>query len=77
MELPESAQQILRQEHRFKHYKDHLEQCIQDFMTVCESVPEALAEMFEDHVEKARQNFLPGLTTLSWNSLNIGKIYLK
>ena len=74
-EIPESAVQVLRQEHRFKSYKDHLEQCIEDFQNVCDSIPEPLMELFEDHIEKARQNFQAGLSTLSWNSMNIGMLF--
>ena len=70
--IPESAQQVLQQESRFKGYKDHLELCIKDFNDVCDSIPEALKGLFQGHVDKALQNFQPGLSTLAWNSMNIG-----
>ena len=71
--IPDSAQQVMSQEARFKGYKDHLELCLQDFQEVLESIPPALKDLFQGHVDRALQNFQPGLTTLAWNSMNIGE----
>ena len=57
---------------RFKGYKDHLELCIKDFKDVVDSIPPALRELFQNHIDKASLNFQAGLTTLAWNSMNIG-----
>ncbi len=58
---------------RFKGYKDHLELCIKDFTDVVDSIPPALRELFQNHIDKASLNFQAGLTTLAWNSMNIGQ----
>ena len=58
---------------RFKNYKDHLELCVKEYNDVVASIPPAMQGLFEPHIEKAAQNFHPGLTTLSWNSMNIGR----
>jgi len=71
--IPESAQQIMVQEGRFKAYKDHLHLCLNEFKTVVAQIPPALIDLFQNHIEQALQNFQPGLSTLSWNSMNIGK----
>ncbi len=75
VQIPASAQEVLQQEARFKGYKDHLHLCIKDFDDVFDSIPEALKALFQGHVDRALQNFQPGLCTLAWNSMNIG-LYL-
>jgi dynein heavy chain len=73
IQIPESAQTILRQEGRFKNYKDHLELCLKEFDAVCNSIPECFVELFVNHIEAVEMNLHPGLSTLAWNSMNIGK----
>ncbi len=73
IQIPEAAAQILEQESRFKKYRDHLEQCLADFREVCESIPLALGQLFEQHVQATLAIFQPGLSTLAWNSMNIGE----
>ena len=46
---------------------------MKEFNDVVQSIPMNLRELFESHIERATQNFHPGLTTLSWNSMNIGQ----
>ncbi|XP_013393403.1 dynein gamma chain, flagellar outer arm-like [Lingula anatina] len=71
IEIPESAQSVLNQEDRFKSYKSHLELCLQEFHSVCNSIPESLKLLFKSHIEQVQLNFQPGLSTLAWNSMNI------
>ena len=74
IQIPESAQQILQQEHRYKTYKDHLELCLMDLHEVMSSIPDPLRTLFTSHEETTRQAFQAGMTTLTWNSMNIGNI---
>ena len=73
IQIPESAESVLQQESRFKNYKNHLELVLSEYKALCESVPISLQSLFDPHVQAVAQNFQPGLTTLAWNSMNIGK----
>ena len=73
IQIPDSAASIMQQESRFKNYKSHLEMVLREFRAVCEAIPEALSNLFKPHVEFVEQQLQPGLTTLAWNSMNIGK----
>ena len=75
--IPDSAKEVLQQEARFKRYKDHLELCLKDFSDVCASIPQEMGSLFKMHVDRALQNFHPGLSTLAWNSMNIGQYACK
>ncbi|XP_066278010.1 uncharacterized protein [Branchiostoma lanceolatum] len=69
--MPESVQDIVAQEHRFKSYKMHLEQCLQEYRDVCGKIPAPMKQLFLVHTEATLHYFQPGLTTLTWNSMNI------
>ncbi|XP_077977225.1 dynein axonemal heavy chain 8-like isoform X3 [Glandiceps talaboti] len=69
--VPDSAQQVMKQEHRFKNYKNHLELCLSEFHEISSGITEPLNELFQPHVEAVTQALQPGLTTLAWNSMNI------
>ncbi|XP_070568705.1 dynein axonemal heavy chain 5-like isoform X4 [Ptychodera flava] len=69
--IPDSALQVMKQEQRFKNYKNHLELCLSEFHDVCSEITEPLRELFQPHVDGVIQSLQPGLTTLAWNSMNI------
>jgi len=73
IQIPDSAVSIMQQESRFKNYKSHLELVLNEYREVCESIPEPLVSLFKPHIEFVDQQLQPGLTTLAWNSMNIGK----
>ena len=73
MTLPDNALQLVQQEKRLKGYKMHLEEALDEFNHVRSEIPVTMKVMFEQHVNKTAQNFQPGLTTLAWNSMNIGE----
>ena len=72
IQLPDIAKEVLAQEGRFKSYKNSLEFCLQEFQSVQKSIPPVLIDLFQTHIESIRQIFQPGLSTLSWDSMNIG-----
>ena len=72
--IPESAQAVLEQEGRFKKYRAHLELVLSDYRDVCQQVPESLQPLFEPHILHVQQQLQPGLSTLAWNSMNIGEL---
>ena len=51
----------------------HLEEALSELQRVENAIPVTMRIMFEQHVAKTVQNFHPGLNTLAWNSMNIGK----
>lgn len=73
IQIPDSAHNVLRQEARFKNYKDHLELVLKDFDSVCSGIPECFVELFTNHIDAVKMNLQPGLSTLAWNSMNIGR----
>lgn len=73
IQIPESASQIVQKESRFKGYHDHLQLCLNEYKSVCAAIPEALLILFKPHIDACLQNFQPGLSTLAWNSMNIGE----
>jgi len=75
IQIPEVAACIMSQESRFKNYKSHLELVLNDYRTVCQSIPDPLRHLFAPHIEHVLQQLQPGLTTLAWNSMNIGKLF--
>lgn len=76
IQLPDLASEVLAQEARFKSYKNNLELCLREFQSVQQTIPPILHDLFQAHVESTRQIFQPGLNTLSWDSMNIGKLLL-
>ncbi|RDD45872.1 Dynein heavy chain 5, axonemal [Trichoplax sp. H2] len=71
IQLPENAVAILSQESRFKKYKHNLEAVLHEFKRVCQDIPLPLQPLFEKHTETVMRYLLPGLSTVTWNSMNI------
>lgn len=68
----------MQQESRFKSYKSHLELVLNEYKEVCKSIPESLQNLFTPHITFVEEQLQPGLTTLAWNSMNIGMfIYVR
>ena len=74
MTIPDSVHLILQQETRFKAYKDHLQLALSQFYSVVKAIPEPVQALFQPHVEQALVSFQPGVSTLAWNSMNIGEL---
>ncbi|BFZ10052.1 hypothetical protein BsWGS_13093 [Bradybaena similaris] len=71
IQVPNSALTVLEQEQKFKGYKSQLELVLKDFRKVCKSIPRPLLKMFSPHIDHVHQQFQPGLSTLTWSSMNI------
>ena len=76
MTLPDSVHVILQQEGRFKSYRDHLQLALTQFYGVIRAIPEHVKGLFQPHVDQALVSFQPGVSTLAWNSMNIGEFEL-
>lgn len=72
IQIPDAAIAIMQQESRFKSYKSHLELVLNEYKEVCEAIPEPLQKLFTAHKDHVEQQLQPGLSTLAWNSMNIG-----
>ena len=72
IQVPESAHTILLQEERFKKYSDHLHLCLRELSSVITNIPPCFRHMYTSHIDAVEQNLQPGLSTLAWNSMNIG-----
>lgn len=72
--LSNSAAIILSQENKLKNYKMHLEMCLSEVQRIKELVPSIWKPLFHKHFQQLTKQFHPGLTSLTWNSMNIGKI---
>lgn len=71
--IPDSVQAILQQENRFKAYKDRLELALSQFYGVVRRIPLTVRALFQTHIDQALVSFQPGVSTLAWNSMNIGE----
>ncbi|XP_052821623.1 dynein axonemal heavy chain 5 isoform X2 [Octopus bimaculoides] len=69
--IPKNAKAILLQEDKFKNYKMHLELCIHEFDETKGILPKIWQQLFKEHYCQMSREFQPGLSSLSWNSLNI------
>lgn len=73
IEIPNLVQEALNQELRLKLYSQNLQECLDYFKRVLTKIPPEMEAFFAKHVEAARSSFQPGLSTIAWNNMNIGK----
>ncbi|XP_053567991.1 uncharacterized protein LOC128657631 [Bombina bombina] len=69
--VPQAAMQALQQAEKFKMYKSDLEDVVQEYQKLQNMIPQNLALLFTSHLERLNHQFQPGLSTLSWSSVNI------
>ncbi|KAJ1151043.1 hypothetical protein NDU88_003830 [Pleurodeles waltl] len=72
IQVPETALSAFNQGSKFKQYKSDLEDVLQEYQQLQEKIPDSLANLFTSHLEAVNHHFQPGLSNLSWNSVNIG-----
>ncbi|XP_071801693.1 uncharacterized protein [Asterias amurensis] len=71
IDIPDSAQMVLKQEQRFKNYFNHLQLCLKEFHDIIGSIQAPVRSLFRPHINNVTVTLQPGLTTLAWNSMNI------
>ncbi|XP_069461306.1 uncharacterized protein [Ambystoma mexicanum] len=71
IQVPEAALLAFKQASKFKQYKSDLEDVLQEYEQLQQKIPESLADFFTSHLESVNHQFHPGLSNLSWNSVNI------
>ncbi len=62
---------LLHQESRFKNYYHQLTWIIKLYREICEEVPDPLRKLMSPLTESISYHLHPGLSTLTWSSLNI------
>eukprot|EP00794_Sanderia_malayensis_P000407 gene407-1042_t len=71
LSIPNNANEISLQEDRFKHYYHQLTWIIKLYREICEEVPQPLRKLMQPLTESISYHLQPGLSTLTWSSLNI------
>ncbi|XP_064411344.1 dynein axonemal heavy chain 5-like [Latimeria chalumnae] len=69
--VPETALLASRQEKKFKLYRSHLEDVLQEYQQVQRKIPDCLGLLFKVHLRAVDHQIQPGLYGLTWNSVNI------
>lgn len=71
VELPEAARAVMTRAPRFKRHLEDLTSTLDEYGRVMAQVPPALRRALEPHRATFEQHLRPGLTTLTWSSMNI------
>ncbi|XP_018096048.2 dynein heavy chain 5, axonemal [Xenopus laevis] len=69
--VPEAALAAFQQSEKFKMYKSDLEDVVQEYAKLQKKIPQNLSKLFTSHLERVNSQFQPGLSTVSWRSINI------
>ncbi|XP_073445808.1 uncharacterized protein [Dendrobates tinctorius] len=69
--VPEAALLAFHQAEKFKLYRSSLEDVVKEYRRIQQEIPEEFAALFSDHLEQVNHQFQPGMSTLSWSSVNI------
>ncbi|XP_077137822.1 dynein axonemal heavy chain 5-like [Ranitomeya variabilis] len=69
--VPEAAVLAFHQAEKFKMYRSSLEDVVKEYGRIQQEIPEEFAALFSVHLEQVNHQFQPGLSTLSWSSVNI------
>ena len=69
--IPSAAKTILLQEGEFKSYYDNLKHMLSEYERVLSSINPVTAQLLIPHVQTVDLTLQPGLTSLSWTSINI------
>ncbi|KAG8582082.1 hypothetical protein GDO81_007910 [Engystomops pustulosus] len=69
--VPEAALLAFHQAEKIKVYRSNLEDVVKEYERIKHEIPENFAVLFSVHLEHVNHQFQPGLSTLSWNSVNI------
>ncbi|XP_073531710.1 dynein axonemal heavy chain 5-like [Phyllobates terribilis] len=69
--VPEAALLAFHQAEKLKMYRSSLEDVVKEYGRIQQEIPEKFAALFSVHLEQVNHQFQPGLSTLSWSSVNI------
>jgi dynein heavy chain, axonemal len=69
--VPEAARLVLLQEAKFKSFYNQLTYAVAEYEKLLARVPPITAALLKPHLEEMRRKLQPGMTTLTWTSMNI------
>ncbi|KAG8470448.1 hypothetical protein KFE25_008869 [Diacronema lutheri] len=70
-EVPESAQAVLLIEPKLKAYRSKLSHALGEYEATVARISPVLVSIFRPHLEQMEAAIAPGLTLLTWSSMNI------
>jgi len=71
LEVPEGAKMMLMQDEKFKQYYNHIAYTLKEFEKITTRINPVLKPVLEEHITSLTQVIQPGLSTLTWASMNI------
>ena len=71
LEIPEAARMMLLQEQKFKAYSHEMAYFLKEYKRVTATVKPVLAPLLKVHVDNLEYVMRPGLTSLTWTSMNL------
>ncbi|KAM4771050.1 dynein axonemal heavy chain 5-like [Rhinophrynus dorsalis] len=71
IQVPETAILAFQQAEKFKIYRSDLQDMVQEYRKLQKRIPSSFATLFNSHLQRVNHHFQPGLSTLSWSSVNI------
>ena len=75
-EIPEQARVLFLQDEKFKIYYNQLTYIVRDYERIMGMVRLNARKLLRAHIEDLENKIAPGLTILTWTSMNIdGYIY--
>ncbi|XP_030358369.1 dynein heavy chain 10, axonemal isoform X4 [Strigops habroptila] len=70
--VPEIARYVALQEDKYLRYTDRLQNMLDQYRRLMETLNEAETKLLDDHIKKLWEVFKSGHSRLNWNSLGIG-----
>ncbi|XP_062480123.1 dynein axonemal heavy chain 10 isoform X3 [Pezoporus occidentalis] len=70
--VPETARYVALQEDKYFRYTDRLQNVLDQYHKLMETLNEAEIKLLDDHIKKLWEVFKSGHSRLNWNSLGIG-----
>lgn len=71
VDVPEGARMVMLQEGKFKDYFDRLLHALGEHKRITEQIHMVTADILVPHLEDLELRLKPGMTTLTWTSMNI------
>ena len=71
VEVPQGAKMVMLQEEKFKMYYNELSYLLSEYDRITSKILPVTATLLKPHVRDLDLRMLPGMTTLTWRSMNI------
>jgi dynein heavy chain len=71
VDIPESARMVLLQEYKLKLYNSELTYFLKEYRRVVQTIKPIASNLLKPHIENLEFKMRPGMTFLTWTSMNI------